>query len=206
MEGRELFAGGTSYLSYIDASIFYAKLLIALSRRVVPTVLLCSVPLIGLLLLSVEAALKLWLLLLLLGSAHQVIEGVHSGGSRLIGLHAHLHLLHLHLLVDLAHHLLAHHGSHRVHSTGHGLESASHGLEAALSWLLLLGGLLLLLAHQCAERVLSRQVLLGREWVSLSSGLLSRLRVLLLCVELIQLIQVIVSLELSGWLGWRIRC
>ena len=150
---------------------------------------LCSVPLR---LLRSESALKL-LLLLLLGTTHQIIERVHAlRPLRLVSLHAHSSHVPLHLHAHTTH---AHvHLVHLIHLTCHRLEC--HGLETSLVLLLLLGGLLVLLIHEGTERILSWQILLCCKWIALSSRLLCWLRILLLRVELVQHIQAIVRLEL----------
>jgi len=147
-------------------------------------------------LVRAEATLKL-LLLLLLGSAHQIIERVHTlRPLRLVGLHSHGHV---------SSHAHAHSHVHLIHLAGHGLEAAlaHHRLETSLHLLLLLllCRLLVLLVHEGAEGVLPWQVLLSGKWISLGSWLLSRLRWLLLRIELIQDVHAVVLLEWLRLLG-----
>ena len=147
-------------------------------------------------LVRAEATLKLRLLLLL-GSANQIIERVHTlRPLRLVGLHSHGHV---------SSHAHAHSHVHLIHLAGHGLEAAlaHHRLETSLHLLLLLllCRLLVLLVHESAEGVLPRQVLLSGKWISLGGWLLSRLRWLLLRVELIQDVHAAVRLEWLRLLG-----
>ena len=101
-------------------------------------------------LVRAKATLKL-LLLLLLGTRHQIIEWVHTlRPLRLVGLHSHGHA---------SSHAHSHSHVHLIHLACHGLETAltHHRLEPARHLLLLLSRLLLvLLIHQGTERVLSR--------------------------------------------------